>query len=146
VKSIPVPQHEKNLYCVGDPDSHVFERTEVKERAVEVEQVFQPPLHPHPGLSIFLVIPDVFCALSAILATEKSGMPNVQIAIGLKEKNSRSSEKEIQRNRILILLTEGIPHVVHIMFIIQLYCDNDKDHLIVMKCRSLVCLDTVIVC
>jgi hypothetical protein len=35
---------------------------------------------------------------------------------------------------------------VHIMFIIQLYCDNVKDQLIVMKCRSLVCLDTVIVC
>jgi hypothetical protein len=36
----------------------------------------------------------------AILATEKSGMPNAQIAIGLREKNSRSSEKEIQRSRI----------------------------------------------
>jgi hypothetical protein len=35
----------------------------------------------------------VFCVLFAILATEKSGMPNAQIAIGLTEKNSRSREK-----------------------------------------------------
>jgi hypothetical protein len=67
---------------------------------MEVEPVFQPPPTPPPCLSIFLVIPDVFCALCAILETEKSGMPNAQIAIGLKEKNSRSSEKEIQRSRI----------------------------------------------
>jgi hypothetical protein len=48
-----------------------------------------------PGPSTFLVTPGVFCVLFAILATEKSGMPNAQIAIGLKEKNSRSREKEI---------------------------------------------------
>jgi hypothetical protein len=47
------------------------------------------------GPSTFLVTPGVFCVLFAILATEKSGMPNAQIAIGLKEKNSRSKEKEI---------------------------------------------------
>ena len=48
-----------------------------------------------PGPSTFLVTPGVFCVLFAILATEKSGMTNAQIAIGLKEKNLRSREKEI---------------------------------------------------
>jgi hypothetical protein len=86
------------LQTSGEAALAVEERTEVKERTVEVEPVSSHHLHPHPGLSIFLVIPDVFCALCAVLETEKSGMLNAQIAIGLKEKNSRSSEKEIQRS------------------------------------------------
>jgi hypothetical protein len=64
-------------------------------QAVALPAEFNHHLHPLTGPSIFIVIPGVFCSLFAIPAAEKSGMPNVQIAIGLREKNSRSREKEI---------------------------------------------------
>jgi hypothetical protein len=68
---------------------------EMEERAVRVEQVFRPPPTPPPWSKYFSSTPGVFCVLFDIQATEKSGMPNAQIAIGLKEKNSRSREKAI---------------------------------------------------
>jgi hypothetical protein len=99
------------METTGESAPTVEERMEVEERAVGVKQERPPPILHHPGPSFFLVTPvylmkmaikssknmdsGVFCVLFAILSTEKSGMPNAQIAIGLTEKNSRSREKAI---------------------------------------------------
>jgi hypothetical protein len=67
---------------------------------VGTELVFQPPLLRHPGPSIFLVISGVFCALFAFPVTDKSGMPNAHIAIGLREKNSRAERKKCEEEKV----------------------------------------------